>query len=268
MALYTARPGDGAVWITGASSGIGRHLALKLAGAGYMVVATARRADELQALAGEAAALAGRIVVKPGDVTQAEEMERICAEIGAEEGALVLAILNAGVYLPVAGEWMQVKRFTKSFDVNLKGVVNALVPAVDLMKQAGRGQIAIVSSVAGHGGLPTSAAYGATKAALTNLAESLKFDLDKMNIRLQIVHPGFVDTPATKNNPFPMPALMDVEDAADRIVSGLGRGGFEITFPRRFTYFVKLLRLLPYPAYFGAVNRFTGWSKRPLKKDE
>jgi NAD(P)-dependent dehydrogenase (short-subunit alcohol dehydrogenase family) len=140
------------------------------------------------------------------------------------------------------------------------------VPLVDSMKRAGRGQIAIVSSVTAYGGLPTSAAYGATKAALTTMAESLKFDLDKMNITIQAVHPGFVDTPATRGNPFPMPALMDVEDAARRIVAGLGKPGFEITFPRRFTYMLKLLGLLPYPLYFRALNRFTGWSKRPLGK--
>lgn len=266
MADFIARPDDGPVWITGASSGIGEAVALKLARRGFTVIATARSDDKLNALAARAEGSAGQIVPAAGDVTDEAAMGGIIERIEREHGAPALAVLNAGVYLPVHANELETRAFHKSFDVNLRGVVNGLVPLVDSMKRAGRGQIAIVSSVTAYGGLPTSAAYGATKAALTNMAESLKFDLDKMNITIQAVHPGFVDTPATRGNPFPMPALMDVEDAAGRIVAGLGKPGFEITFPRRFTYMLKLLGLLPYPLYFRALNRFTGWSKRPLGK--
>ena len=118
----------------------------------------------------------------------------------------------------------------------------------------------IVSSVTGYGGLPTSAAYGPTKAALINLAESIKFDLDRKNIRTSVVCPGFVDTPATESNPFPMPFLMPVDEAAERIINGIVTGQFEITFPRRFTYGLKLLNMLPRRLYFWLVKRATGWT--------
>ncbi|WP_404862038.1 SDR family NAD(P)-dependent oxidoreductase [Georhizobium sp. MAB10] len=265
MRHYFAEPSHGAVWVTGASSGIGAALALKLAQAGYTVVATARGEDKLNELAAKASTAKGRIQPMPGDVTDEADMARIVDSIISQHGKLALAIFNAGVYIPVHGNELKVEDFHKTFAVNLNGVVNGLVPTVNAMQRAGRGHIAIVSSVTGYGGLPTSAAYGATKAALTNMAESLKFDLDKMNIRIQVVHPGFVDTPATEKNEFAMPALMKVDDAVDRIIEGLKRPGFEITFPKRFTYALKFLGLFPYPVYFAAINRMTGWSKRPLE---
>ncbi|MEN9895651.1 MAG: hypothetical protein RIR97_1503, partial [Pseudomonadota bacterium] len=130
------------------------------------------------------------------------------------------------------------------------------------MKTQGAGQIAIVSSVTGYGGLPTSAAYGASKAALINMAESLKFDLDKLGVRIQIINPGFVETAATAKNEFEMPALLKSDEAAERIYSGLQGQGFEITFPKRFTYGLKALQFLPYRAYFWLLNRATGWKNR------
>ncbi|OCW58882.1 SDR family NAD(P)-dependent oxidoreductase [Hoeflea olei] len=267
MTTYSATPNDGSAWVTGASSGIGRALALKLAREGFTVHATARSADALAELEKEAQPLKGRIIAAPGDVTDSGAMAAVARRIDTEGGGLALAVFNAGVYLPVHGETLKVEDFDKTFAVNLSGVVNCLVPAIERMKPRGRGQIAIVSSVTGYGGMPTSAAYGATKAALINMAESLKFDLDKLGVRIQVINPGFVDTPATADNAFEMPALMQPEDAADRIASGLKSNGFEITFPRRFTYVLKLLQFLPYPAYFALMNRATGWSKRPLETD-
>lgn len=263
MRDFIARPEHGIVWISGASSGIGRALALKLAGEGYKVAVTARSHEKLVELQTEASGLSGSIVVLDGDVTDAEDMEHIMASIEYEHGTLAMAILNAGVYLPVHAEDLNRADFEKSFAVNLSGVVNCLLPAIRHMKEKGQGQIAIVSSVTGYGGLPTGAAYGATKAALINMTESLKFDLDKMGIRIQLVSPGFVDTPATRKNAFPMPALVSVEEAARQIAAGLKSQAFEITFPKRFTTMLKLGRLLPYGAYFALVNRATGWRERP-----
>ncbi|PDT15937.1 oxidoreductase [Rhizobium sp. J15] len=263
MRDFIARPEHGIVWISGASSGIGRALALKLASEGYKVAVTARSHEKLVELQTEASGLSGSIIVLDGDVTDAEDMEHVMASIEYEHGTLAMAILNAGVYLPVHAEELNRADFEKSFAVNLSGVVNCLLPAIRHMKAKGQGQIAIVSSVTGYGGLPTSAAYGATKAALINMAESLKFDLDKMGIRIQLVSPGFVDTPATRKNAFPMPALISAEDAARQIADGLKSRAFEITFPKRFTILFKLMRLLPYGAYFALVNRMTGWRERP-----
>lgn len=266
MTTYTAKASDGSAWVTGASSGIGRSLALKLADEGYTVYATARSEDDLEALANESEARTGTIIAAPGDVTDTEAMAQLVSRIDSEGGGLALAVFNAGVYLPAHGETLDVSDFDKSFAVNLSGVVNGLVPAIEHMKVRGRGQLAIVSSVTGYGGLPTSAAYGATKAALINLAESLKFDLDKLGLHIQVINPGFVDTPATADNAFTMPALMQPEDAAARIAEGLKSRSFEITFPRRFTFVLKLLQLLPYSVYFAAINAATGWKKRPLKR--
>lgn len=256
MAPRPAKSSEGVAWVTGASSGIGRVTALKLAAEGWTVAASARSAADLASLAAEGN---GRIHAVPLDVTDAQAAAEAVARIETDIGPIALALLNAGIYLPVRGEDLSVDDFDRSFDVNLKGTVHCLLPVIDRMKVRRSGQIAIVSSVAGYGGLPTSAAYGATKAGLFNLAASLKFDLDKLGILIQVVSPGFVDTPATKKNPFPMPFLMPVEAAADRLVAGLKRGGYEITFPRRFTYGLKLINLLPHALYFPVVRRFTGW---------
>lgn len=267
MTTYSARPEDGSVWVTGASSGIGRALAVKLAREGFTVFATARSEDALAELERGAKGINGKIIAAPGDVTDTKAMEDIAARIDAEGQGLALAVFNAGIYLPVYGETLKVSDFDKSFSVNLSGVVNCLVPALERMKARGRGQLAIVSSVTGYGGMPTSAAYGATKAALINMAESLKFDLDKFGVRIQVINPGFVDTPATADNAFTMPALMQPEDAAARIADGLKSKSFEITFPRRFTYALKALQFLPYPAYFALMNAATKWKTRPLETE-
>jgi len=263
MTDFVAHPELGLAWVTGASSGIGRALALRLVRDGFNVVVTARDHEKLVELQHESPG-PGKIIVLDGDVTDPRDMERILAAIEYEHGSMVLAVLNAGVYVAVHGEDLHREDFEKTFAVNLNGTVNCLLPAVRHMKARGHGQIAIVSSVTGYGGLPTSAAYGATKAALINMAESLKFDLDKVGVRLQIINPGFVETAATAKNAFPMPALVSAEVAADRIAEGLKSSGFEITFPRRFTYVMKLLKLLPYRLYFWLINRATGWKTRPL----
>ncbi|ADZ70442.1 SDR family NAD(P)-dependent oxidoreductase [Polymorphum gilvum] len=261
MTDYVASPRHGSAWITGASSGIGRALALRLARAGWSVAVTARSADALQALADEAESFSGMIVPFPGDVTDAAAMAETARRIEGEAGPVALLVANAGVYLPQGGLAPDIAAFSTSIDVNLKGTVHVLAPVIEAMKARGRGQIAVVASVAGYRGLPTSAAYGATKAGLINMAEALKFDLDRAGIRIQVVSPGFVDTPATRDNPFPMPHLMDAQAAAERIVAGLTRPtGFEIAFPRRFALQLKLLRLLPYRLYFPLVARVTGWT--------
>lgn len=266
MAIYRASPKDGVAWITGASTGIGRSLALALAREGYTVAATARSDGKLDSVAGEAEAFLGRVIAFPCDVTDRAGMLETVAAIEAQLGGIALAVFNAGNFYPTRGDALDVDNFVRTYEINFFGVIYGLVPVVEKMQERGRGQIAIVGSVTGYGGLPLSAAYGASKAALNNMAESLKFDFDKMNIRVQIINPGFVDTPLTKKVKFPMPALMEVGKAAKRIADGLRTGGFELTFPRRFTWWMKLANLLPHSLYFAIMNWAMGWRKRPVRK--
>lgn len=262
MREFVARPEHGVVWISGASSGIGRALALKLAGEGYKVAVTARSHDKLVDLHDEAAGLSGSIIVLDGDVTNAEDMEHTVAAIEYQHGSLGMAILGAGVCLPVRGEALRREDFKRSFDVNLTGVVNCLVPAVRLMKAQGYGQIAIVSSLAGYGGLPHSAAYGATKAALIHMAESLKFDLDRLGIRIQLITPGFGEGAAAGGIPGETP--ISPNEAAEKIVAGLKAQTFEIAFPANVALKMKLLKLLPYKFYFRAISK---WAEKPISSN-
>lgn len=259
-----ATPADGVVWITGASSGIGRALSLELARRGFTVAATARSGEALQSLA--AAAPEGRIMPFVGDVTEPQRLAAIVTEIEEGLGGIAVAILNAGLYLPVGADPFEPTKFEKSFAVNVMGVVNGLAPLLPRMIARGKGQLWLMASVAGYGALPTSAAYGATKAALINLAGALKFDLDRTGVHIGVISPGFVDTPATEGNPFPMPFLIGVEEAARRIADGLARPRFEIAFPRRFALMLKALNLLPYAWYFPLVARATGWNKRKVSR--
>jgi NAD(P)-dependent dehydrogenase (short-subunit alcohol dehydrogenase family) len=258
MSLYRAKPEDGAVWVTGASTGIGRELALELAARGWQVAATARSADKLEELERLSSALSGSVHSFPADVTDADAMARTVAAITAKLGTVCLAIFNAGNYWPASGDRLNIQKFADTYAINVMGQVNGIVPIVEEMKTKGRGHVMIVASVSGYSGLPMASAYGASKAALINMAESLKFDFDRMNIRIQIINPGFIETPLTEKNAFKMPALMPVEKAVRRIIDGISTGGFELTFPRRFTYFLKFLRMLPYPIYFWFMKRATG----------
>lgn len=263
MALYRALAGDGVAWITGASTGMGRELALQMARRGYIVAATARSGDMLEKLRAEAAAANGVVRAFPCDVTDRRAMAATVRAIEKAVGPIRVAVFNAGIYIPTHGEAISLDDFEKTFAVNLSGTMNGLAPVIERMKAQGCGQVVLVASPSGYSGLPAASAYGATKAALINLAESLAFDFEKLNIRIQVVNPGFVDTPATERNDFDMPALMPVEKAAARMIAGIENGGFEITFPRRFTYVLKLLRMLPHRLYFKIMNRATGWAARP-----
>jgi NADP-dependent 3-hydroxy acid dehydrogenase YdfG len=242
-------------WITGASSGIGAALAQRLAQDGQRVVVSARNAAALDTLA---AAPHGRLIAAPLDVTDPVACAQAVAGIEAMHGPIDLAVLNAGTHRPMSAADFSAATLRSLFDLNVMGVAHCLEPLLARMAARRAGHVAIVASVAGYGGLPTAAAYGPTKAALINMAESLKLDCDRLGIKLQLVDPGFVKTPLTDRNTFPMPFLMPVEAAVDAFVAGLAASRFEIVFPQRFALLLKLLNLLPYRAYFAAVSRITG----------
>lgn len=243
-------------WVTGASSGIGRALALRMAADGWVVAASARGADALAELADEARG--GQIRPVPLDVTDHGACRAAVDLIEREVGPIDTAVLAAGTHTPVSAAAFDVTAIRNLVEINLMGVVHAVDAVLPPMRARRSGRLAIVSSVAGYRGLPTSAGYGATKAALINFAEALKFDLDHLGITTQIVCPGFVRTPLTDRNPFAMPFLMEADAAAERLYRGLQGTGFEIVFPRRFALILKLIGLLPDRLYFPLIHRATG----------
>lgn len=243
------------VWITGASSGIGLALAERMMRDGWVIAGSARSATALQALENRHE---GRFFAYPLDVTDKAAVAATVTRIIEERGGLDLAVLAAGTHIPVEIEDFRIETFRSLIDVNLMGVVNCLAAVIPGFIAARNGHIAVVSSVAGYGGLPTASAYGATKAALINMTEALKPDCDRYGVKLQLVCPGFVRTPLTDKNPFPMPFLMEPEDAAEAFYRGLQSDRFEITFPRGFAILLRCLNALPYGLYFRFLKRGTG----------
>lgn len=266
MGLYKANPKDGVAWVTGASTGIGREVALRLAAEGYTVAASARDEERLGTLAREAAGSAGRIVPFPCDVTDEKGMARTVATIERDIGPIVLAIFNAGNYVPTRGERLDVLNIVNTYEINFFGVFFGLVPTVAHMQARGFGHVVLVGSVSAYFGWPSAGAYGSTKAALNNIAEALKHDFDRLNIRLQVVNPGFIDTPMISKTRSMLPAVMPVERAADRFMAALKSNRFEATFPRRLTWPLKILRALPFSLRYWLIHKATGWDKKPMAK--
>ena len=247
------------VWVTGASAGLGRALALQLAHTGYTVAITARRVEALEAVAGEGQA---RIFAYPGDVTDAAAMSALVAQIERERGPVGLAILNAGVYDLGERHRFDASLVWETVETNLGGTVRCLDPLLAAMLPRRRGHIAIVASLAGYGGIPGSIAYGAAKAAMINMAEALRLTYAPAGLTIQVINPGFIATAMTARNDYPMPFMMEAEAAARRILQGLRRGGFEITFPRRLAWTVKTAGLLPYAVWLKLMARATRRARR------
>lgn len=239
-------------WIVGGSSGIGAELARLLDGRVTTVAVSARSEEHLKALQ----TASNSIVAYPLDVTDETAVARCFRDIQTAHGPIDLVVLSAGTWEIVEPQEFEAKAFRKSMDVNYMGVVNVLANVVPDMMSREDGQIAIISSVAGYRGLPKAAAYGPTKAALINLAESLRPELEEKGVSLSIVNPGFVDTPMTATNDFPMPFLMPVDVAAQRLLRGLENKNYEIVFPRRLAWGLKALRLMPNALFFWIVRTF------------
>ncbi len=258
MARRPANKAHGCAWVTGASSGIGLALVRELVRRGWSVAATARRAEALQALAAEAPK---QVLAAPADVANRDQMAAVAASARARFGKIGLVVANAGIYLPVAAPKIDADLFRRTFEVNLMGVAHALEQVIEEMAARREGHFHIVSSATGFGGMPTSSAYGASKAALINMAESLKIELERHKVGVSLSTPGFVETPAQDDNAFPKPFMMQPAAAAKRIADAVERGGFETTFPRRFTWALKALYALPKPLYLPLVRKQTGWEK-------
>ncbi len=246
------------VWLVGASSGIGEATASALHALGAQVLVSARKADALQAFVAAHPAQNGAAAQAwPLDVTDAAAVTRTAREILAQ-GPLDMVVYCAGHYREMRATDMDMADLKRHLDINYIGALHVLDAVLPSMTARGRGHVSLISSVAGFRGLPKSLAYGPTKAALTNLAETLYLDLQPQGMGVSVVHPGFVQTPLTAQNDFTMPALITPPQAAQAMVAGWEQGAFDIHYPKRFTRWMKLLRLLPYRTYFPAVRRFTG----------
>lgn len=244
--MYTAKPADGIVWITGASSGIGRQVALDLAALGYRVAVSARRGEELDAMAARYTG-PGAILPYPLDLTDREAVAATVAGMIAEHGTIALAFLNVGLFAVDRKQPFAAENAWKTMEGNVKTVINALDPLIAHMSAQRRGQIVINASLSSYIGLPGAGYYGASKATLLHLSETLRAQLIHLGITVQVVNCGFIETPLTSGAKFPMPFLMKVDQASRRIISGMQSGRFEITFPKRLSWMLKALRLLPYP---------------------
>lgn len=243
------------VWIVGASTGIGRATAAALHRQGARVVVSARQAG---ALADFAQAHPGSLAL-PLDVTDAAALQHAVQAVQAHLGrAPALVLYCAGHYRAQQATAFDLAEMQRHLAVNYTGALLLLDTVLPVLLAAGSGHLSLVGSVAGYRGLPRSLAYGPTKAALNSLAESLYLDLHPHGLGVSIVNPGFVETPLTAQNAFPMPALITPDEAARHMLQGWAQGRFEMNFPRRFTRWVRLLRCLPDRWYFAAVRRVTG----------
>lgn len=245
------------VWLIGASSGIGRAVAEALHARGAQVCVSARQLAPLQAFVDQHPASQALVL----DATDAAAVAAAAQQLLAER-PLDLVCYCAGYYKAMRATDIDLPELLRHQQVNVAGalhVLAAVTPALLAAAKAGRApHLSLVASVAGWRGLPQSLAYGPTKAALINLAEVLFLDLRPHGVGVSVVCPGFVDTPLTAQNEFPMPALLTPAQAADAMLRGWGRGDFEMHFPKRFTVILKLLRVLPYRWYFALVHRLTG----------
>ncbi|MCR9255183.1 MAG: SDR family NAD(P)-dependent oxidoreductase [Alphaproteobacteria bacterium] len=242
------------VWITGASTGIGEALARKMAREGWTVTVSARSQDKLDALAEKQPG----IVPHALDVTDLEAVRAGVKAIEEKTGPIDLAVLNAGTHEKDSMETFKAEEVRRIMELNYMGVVNCVDAVLPGMLERKSGHLALVASIAGWRGLPTAAAYGASKAAVIALAESLKFDGDRLGIKVQVVNPGFVKTPLTDLNEFKMPFLMEVEDAVEAFYNGLREDAFEITFPWKFAFIMRRFQRMPYSLFFRLISKGTG----------
>ena len=240
------------IWITGASSGIGKALAIKFAENGWIVAASARRENLLN----ELKQINQNIYPFPLDVTEIENCKTVANKILEQFKNIDICVFGTGMHDPKSEKTFNLKKIREIMEVNYFGTMNSINSIYEYFSEKKSGQISIISSVAGYRGLPAAGAYCASKAALTSFAESLNFDMLKKNVRVSLISPGFIKTPMTDQNDFPMPMIKSPEFAANEIYKGLTiKKTFEIHFPKAFTYFLKFLQILPSSMYFKLVAK-------------
>ena len=240
------------IWITGASSGIGKALAIKFAENNWIVAASARRENLLD----ELKHINENIHSFPLDVTEIDKCKLTAKKIIERFGNIDICVFGTGMHDPKSEKKFNLEKIREIMEVNYFGTMNSINSVYEYFSKKQNGQISIISSVAGYRGLPAAGAYCASKAALTSFAESLYFDMQMKKVRVSLISPGFIKTPMTDQNDFPMPMIKSPEFAANEIFKGLTiKKGFEIHFPKAFTYFLKFLQILPSGLYFKLVSK-------------
>lgn len=242
------------IWLIGASAGIGAELARQFAQQGAQLALSARNLEALSQLSQE---LPGSRALAL-DLQDNQSVQQAFQHLMHEWDQIDLVLIVAGNYQAMRAEDFDLQQAQQLLDINLHGVYRCLDLVLPQLIRQAQGGIGIVASVAGYSGLPKALVYGPSKAALINLCESLYFDLHPKNLAVYLINPGFVATRLTEKNDFKMPALIDTQTAARAIVSGLEAGQFHIHFPKRFTNFLRLARLLPYRSYFYLLHKVTG----------
>jgi len=240
------------IWITGASSGIGKALAIKFAEEGWQVAASARRENLLKDLNNQNQ----NIHPFPLDVKNESETKNIFQSIIKKFETIDISVFCTGIHDPDSEKTLSSEKIREIMETNFFGTLNCVMAVNTYFKEKKSGHISIVSSVAGYRGLPAASGYCASKSALTSLAESLYFDFKRHNVRVSLISPGFIKTPMTDKNKFPMPMIKSPEFAAEKMFIGLTRkNSFEIHFPIAFTMIMKLLKIMPNWLYFLLVKK-------------
>ena len=240
------------IWITGASSGIGRALAIKFAKEGWQVAASARRENLLNELNKNNS----NIYSFPLDVKDEKSVKNVFQNIIEKFETLDICVFATGIHDPEAEKKLSSEKIREIMETNFFGTLNCIMAVNSFFRERKNGHISIVSSVAGYRGLPDASGYCASKSALTSLAESIYFDFKRHNVRVSLVSPGFIKTPMTDKNKFPMPMIKSPEFAAEKMFIGLTKkNAFEIHFPIAFTMIMKLLKIMPNWLYFFLVKK-------------
>jgi short-subunit dehydrogenase len=241
------------VWITGASGAICGEIARRLAGSDVKIAATARPSDRLDALA----ASSENITAFPADVLKPDELKAVVAKIEAALGPIDMALFGAGMYVPFDIRNIDLDGFHKTMALNVDGVINGVAAVLPPMLARRRGQLAILGSLFGYAGWPGNGSYGASKAAVINLAESLKLELEGTGVDVTLINPGFVDTPLNASyDPKKKLFVMSKERCARKILEKLPGKPYEIAFPTQVEGFLKTVRNMPRGLSFPLVRWF------------
>jgi short-subunit dehydrogenase len=233
------------VLITGASSGIGRALAVELGKRGARLGLTARRAEELLKVAEEVGRAGGEALALPADVRDPEAMREAAERVRERWGRVDVLIANAGMSTTTAGTRLDAGEARDVISINVLGVVNSVAAVLPAMLERKAGHLVAISSLASYRGLPKSGAYSASKAAVSTFFESLRVDLRRSRIDVTVIHPGFIRTPMTAGRHRKLPFLLEPEDAACRIIRAVERRARTYAFPWQLASLVRVIKHIP-----------------------